>query len=248
MANRSDEAVHKIAKRARDDEETAQQGPGPAQPPRDSQRGRRPQINLAVLDRNEAARRLASHPIRGQERRGLMGLRRAKSKIALRVARRDELYGTLAERAGSVEEHNGAGRRRQRGRTHACILRGTAVACRSGQQQVRSRRSYVTRCADRLRPAKTGHETEVALDRLFARGLELHDSMMFDGTSYVHENGKVAKDSGRQFAAPINHAAETIEALGAPLSPIPADDKRDRPSPFVTTLVVLEARHRVLEK
>ena len=29
MANRGDEAVHQIAKRARDDEETAQQGPGP---------------------------------------------------------------------------------------------------------------------------------------------------------------------------------------------------------------------------
>ena len=108
MANRGDEAVHKIAKRARDDEETAQQGPGPAQPPRDSQRGRRSQINLAVLDQNQAARCLASHPTRGQERRGLVGLGRAKSKIPLRVTRRDELDGALAERAGPVEEHDGA--------------------------------------------------------------------------------------------------------------------------------------------
>ena len=108
MANRGDEAVHKIAKRARDDEETAQQGPGPAQPPRDSQRGRRSQINLAVLDQNQAARCLASHPVQGQERRGLVGLGRAKSKIPLRVTRRDELYGALAERAGPVEEHGGA--------------------------------------------------------------------------------------------------------------------------------------------
>src|SRR5713226_2997302 len=108
MATRGDEAVHKIAKRARDDEETAQQGPGPAQPPRDSQRGRRSQINLAVLNQNQAARCLASHPIQGQERRGLVGLGRAKSKIPLRVTRRDELYGALAERAGPVEEHDGS--------------------------------------------------------------------------------------------------------------------------------------------
>ena len=108
MANRGDEAVHKIAKRARDDEETTQQEPGPAQPPRDSQRGRRSQVNLAVLDQNQAARCLASHPTQGQERRGLVGLGCAKSKIALRVTRRDELYGALAERAGHVEEHDGA--------------------------------------------------------------------------------------------------------------------------------------------
>ena len=108
MANRGDEAVHQIAKRARDDEETAQQGPGPAQPPRDSQRGRRSQVHLAVLDQNQAARCLASHPIQGQERRSLVGLGRAKSKIPLRVTRRYELDGALAERAGPVEEHDGA--------------------------------------------------------------------------------------------------------------------------------------------
>jgi hypothetical protein len=123
MANRGDETVHQIAKRARDEEETAQQGPGPAQPPRDSQRGRRSQIHLAVLDQNQAARCLASHPIQGQERRGLVGLGRAKSKIPLRVTRRDELDGALAERAGPVEEDDGA-----------LINAATAWACVEGSR------------------------------------------------------------------------------------------------------------------
>lgn len=61
-------------------------------------------------------------------------------------------------------------------------------------------------------------ETMVALDRLFARGLELHDSRMFDGLSYVQENIPGVKPIGRQFAAPINHSGETIEALGRALS------------------------------
>ena len=64
--------------------------------------------NLAVNARDQAARCLASHPTQGQERRGLVGLGRAKSKIPLRVTRRDELDGALAERAGPVEEHDGA--------------------------------------------------------------------------------------------------------------------------------------------
>ena len=60
--------------------------------------------------------------------------------------------------------------------------------------------------------------TMIALDRLFARGLELHDSAIFDGISYVTEYGDNVKQIGRQLAAPINHAAETIEALGRALA------------------------------
>jgi len=56
--------------------------------------------------------------------------------------------------------------------------------------------------------------TSLGLDRVLARGLEYHDSRMFDGTFYVSENGQELSRAGRQYAAPINHAAETIDALG----------------------------------
>jgi hypothetical protein len=65
-------------------------------------------------------------------------------------------------------------------------------------------------------------QTAIALDRLLARGLELHDSTMFDGISYVRENGLNLKDYGRQSGDPINHAAETIEALERALAALPA--------------------------
>lgn len=59
--------------------------------------------------------------------------------------------------------------------------------------------------------------TTISLDRVLARGLELHDARMFDGTFYVAENGQDVTRVGRRFASPINHAADTIEALGRTL-------------------------------
>jgi hypothetical protein len=64
-------------------------------------------------------------------------------------------------------------------------------------------------------------ETEISLDRLLARGLELHDATIFDGISYVTQYGQNLKGFGRQFAAPINHAAETVEALERALAALP---------------------------
>jgi len=63
-------------------------------------------------------------------------------------------------------------------------------------------------------------QTMIALDRLLARGFEVHDATMFDGISYATENGQNVKQIGRQFAAPINHAAETVEALGRTPAPM----------------------------
>jgi hypothetical protein len=48
----------------------------------------------------------------------------------------------------------------------------------------------------------------LTLDRVFARGLAFHDERLFNGVSYVAENGKVLR--GREVAAPINHAADTL--------------------------------------
>lgn len=60
--------------------------------------------------------------------------------------------------------------------------------------------------------------TKIKLDRLLARSLELHDSMLFNGLSYVQENGQVLEEHGRQYGDPINHAADTMEALARALA------------------------------
>ena len=61
---------------------------------------------------------------------------------------------------------------------------------------------------------KTADGIEITLDHLLARGLEVHDKIMFNGLSYVKEKGQTVEQHGRQFADPINHAAESVEALG----------------------------------
>jgi hypothetical protein len=57
---------------------------------------------------------------------------------------------------------------------------------------------------------KAGQDS-LPLDRLLARGLTFHDEKLFNGTSYVLENGQPL--SGREEAAPINHAADTLRDL-----------------------------------
>ena len=64
--------------------------------------------------------------------------------------------------------------------------------------------------------------TMITLERLLDKGLELHDSKMFDGLSYVHENGKELREHGRKDGDPVNHAAETMEALARALAQLEA--------------------------
>jgi hypothetical protein len=58
--------------------------------------------------------------------------------------------------------------------------------------------------------------TTLTLDRLFARGLALHDKKLFNGVSYFAEN-KAPLVPGRAQAAPINHAADTLRDLASNL-------------------------------
>ena len=51
----------------------------------------------------------------------------------------------------------------------------------------------------------------LTLDRLLVFGLRFHDQKLFDGSTYVTENGKPL--TGRVYAAPINHAADTLRDL-----------------------------------
>ena len=54
------------------------------------------------------------------------------------------------------------------------------------------------------------------LDRLLVFGFGFHDQKLFDGITYVGENGDPL--TGRAYAAPINHAADTLRDLADSLA------------------------------
>jgi hypothetical protein len=56
----------------------------------------------------------------------------------------------------------------------------------------------------------------LSLDRLLACGLTFHGRNLFNGTTYVIENGNPL--TGRVYTAPINHAADTLRDLAANLA------------------------------
>jgi hypothetical protein len=54
------------------------------------------------------------------------------------------------------------------------------------------------------------------LERHLERSFRFHDQNLFDGSTYVTENGKPL--TGRAYAAPINHAADTLRDLASNLA------------------------------
>ena len=75
----------------------------------DAQRRGGAEIDLAVFDQDDAARRLTIDTVAPQDLDRLRRLRGAEPQIACAIARRDEPHGPLAEGARAVEQHDAAG-------------------------------------------------------------------------------------------------------------------------------------------